>query len=325
MDEILRSETINFFNNHPDNSISFQTNNLGDLQGVQTSDGGIISPNQAITGVGVAGRLLPMKISMAVGDGADLQRSTFTMLIAPETWNEGKTNAFQHEYTRKGWVIQLWGPNQDTISSTGKTGSFMTSSGLDYYRRHQSLGFLNFLAFVSAYRNNGYTFMDPMNTTSLSRVISTVHGVEISFDNSTLLGHFNNFTIDEDDEHPYLFNYNFEFIAGVLSGTTNEVRGHFLPIPTGNSVPTNTSPPLVNNTSRSINLSPVAPDLSSTSVTTVPLQAQDNSVVRSIWEQKTGLSWSSATSFTDGSAAGNAKLLQLLLSGQWNSITEDFS
>jgi hypothetical protein len=341
MDQVVQAQTSDFLTVHPDNSLSFQINDIKDLQNITSSNGDVIAPNQALTGVDPrkqSGRILPMQISMAGNNSAitnlsanfgldlsapSLKRITFTMLIAPEVWNQGKVNSFQHEYTRKGWVIQLWGPNQDTISSTGKTAAFMTSGqGTDYYTRYRSLSFLNFLATIDAYRNNGYTFLDPLATTSLSRVISTVHGVEISYDNNIMLGHFNNFTIDEDEEHPYLFNYNFEFIAGVLCGTHSEVRGHYVPIPASTEAQgPGQGPVLVDN------VYPIS--VSGTTSSPSYQFPTDNNTVQRLWALKTGgapYSVAVNSGFTDGSIEGNASLMSILIdpSTTWDPNTGSF-
>jgi len=57
-----------------------------------------------------------------------------------------------------------------------------------------------------------------------------VHGVEVAYDNQIFTGHFNNFTLDEAADRPFLFDYNFEFVCSTLDDDFNEVRGHFLPI-----------------------------------------------------------------------------------------------
>jgi len=175
---------------------------------------------------GAAPAILPMKVSTISSDPK--KRVEFILLINPEYWNHSKTNSYQTTYTRNGWAVQLWGANQDTISSTGKTAAMMSpGAGLDNFNRNISLSYLNLLSFISAYRSNGYEFEDFINTDALTRVVKIVHGVRISYYNDTYMGHFNNFTVDEDDEHPYLFNYNFEFIISTLSDNEPEVRGHY--------------------------------------------------------------------------------------------------
>lgn len=188
---------------------------------------GISAPDSAISGA--LQPAIPMYISLADKKNKKLQ---FMMLINPANMTHGKTSTVSAAYTRKGFVTQMWGPNQDLITSTGKTAAFMVEgSGLTNLARRRSLAYANFLAFVFAYRNNGYLMLDPTKLDAiLTRVINVVHGVEIAYDNQIFTGHFNNFTIDEAAERPFLFDYNFEFVCTTLDDNYDEIRGHYLPI-----------------------------------------------------------------------------------------------
>jgi hypothetical protein len=173
---------------------------------------------------------LPMTLSTTDVNGNRIQ---ITLLINPSSVNHGKTSSTNATYTRGGFVTQLWGPNQDLITSTGTTAAFMVEgTGLTAVSRTRSFAYKNFLALLYAYRNNGYSFVDPSASSSaLTRVIGVMSGVEMSYDNQIFMGHFNNFTIDEVAEKPFLFDYNFEFVTSSLSNDYSEVRGHFSPIP----------------------------------------------------------------------------------------------
>ena len=139
---------------------------------------------------------LPMTITVPDTKGNEL---SFTMLINPENMNHGKTNATYYNYTRKGYITQLWGPNQDLITATGKSAAFyIEGQGLTDIGQRKSLGFHNFMSLVAAYRNNGYQILDIMNLQSFYiRVINTVPGIRLTYDGQEYLGHFNNFTIDD--------------------------------------------------------------------------------------------------------------------------------
>jgi hypothetical protein len=191
------------------------------------SVGGSLAP---VTGVMPA--LLPMTI--ATSDVTGERRVEFTMLVNPANVNHGKTNSTYSSYTRSGWVTQLWGPNQDLLTGTGSSVAFMVEGeGLTSFLRRRSIGFQNFMALMKTYRNNGYMLIDPTKLNTLTRVISLVHGIEITYDNQVMMGHFNNFTLDENADNPYTFNYNFEFVCSTLSNDYAEVRGHFKQIPVG--------------------------------------------------------------------------------------------
>jgi len=279
--------------------------------------------HRALTGAAAA--ILPMQIATGkmVRDenGKEtLERISFTMLINPETWNLGSTNASQSAYTRDGWVPQLWGPNQGTISSTGRTAAFMTpSTGLDYYNDQLSFGYLNFLALISAYRNNGYIFQDMLGVNELTRVIKTVHGIQILYDGQTFCGHFNTFTIDEVEETPFVQNYNFEFIISTFSGSEYEVRGHYKQLPTEGQ---NLSKGTANDPSKIVFAGdPYVKGTKNNSV--IPRPVNDQTTIK-LWTLKTGLPWGDARSFTDWTVQGNLALRKRLLSDEWDPETKTF-
>ena len=249
---------------------------------------------------------LPMTISTV---GKDEKRVSFTLLINPETWNEGQPYLYQSTYTRSGWVPQLWGPNQNNISSTGRTAAFMSpAAGLDNFARSTTFGYLNFLSLLATYRNNGYKFEDFTHISELTRVVKYVYGVQIEYDGNIISGHFNNFTLDEMEESPFIFNYNFEFISTVLNGSEYELRGHYRYLPSDEKISDDlqlVSDPYVNK--------PNYPREPYKSVIP-PKNIDDRTTIR-LWEIKTGRPWSDAFLYnqTDGSVQGNLKLRQKLL------------
>ena len=172
---------------------------------------------------------LPMRISIPNTHGDEM---TLTLLINPENMNHGKSQSMNTSYTRKGYVTQYWGPNQDLITATGKSAAFMAvGEGLTNVATLKTLGFHNIMALIAAYRNNGYQIVDRIDLQSLfTRVIEVIPMVKLSYDGQEFLGHFNNFTMDDLAETPFIFNYNFEFVVSVLSLNDSEVRGHYLPL-----------------------------------------------------------------------------------------------
>jgi len=222
--QLTRNQTSNFLrNSQGTNSFSFVPNFATNLEPM-------------LTGAGEP--IIPMRIMTL---GKNQQPIDVTLLISPENQNHAKTNSYQVAYTRTGWVTQLWGPNQDTLSSTGKTAAWMNPGiGLDNFQKESTFAYLNFISIVSAYRTNGCLFMDKFSVDNFTRVIDTVSGVHIMFDNQDFMGHFSNFTLDEDDEHPYIYNYNFEFIISALDGDESEIRGHYKRLPVSTDDPTAT-------------------------------------------------------------------------------------
>lgn len=199
---------------------------LRDVEAFNTADN--YSKDEGISGARNA--ILPMTI--AIGGPQRGQRIQFTMLINPYTMNQSKTASVFNSLTRKGYVSQIWGSNSDLISATGTSAAFMVSGeGLTTEGRRRSFAYANTMALLYAYRNNGYELVDPtVLEKSFTNVIHVVSGVEITYDSHSYMGHFNNFTLDENAEKPYLFDYNFEFVISSLSDDYNEVKGHFVPI-----------------------------------------------------------------------------------------------
>lgn len=314
----MRTETGNFLRKVPNNNNSFNFQTESEFLSL-ISDSLSLNDRQQKALTGAAPAILPMQIvtSRVISNGKGqeaVERISFTMLINPDSWNHGKTFLTQAAYTRRGWAPQLWGPNQDTISSTGRTAAFLSPTiGLDTFRNGLTFSYLNFMSLVGAYRNNGYQFQDYRALNQMTRVIKTVQGVQIMYDNEIYMGHFSNFTIDEVEESPYVQNYNFEFIISALTGSEFEVRGHYRPIPLsdaqmdiGTSADPNTivfaSDPFLKGSSNPV---------------VIPTYTQDVTTMR-LWERKTGRPWSDAFAMglTDGSSTSNAKLLAKLLKGE---------
>ena len=233
----IRRETDAFLDGVPTSSYSplqrasinqtLELLNLSPLAVYSSEPGAVPSqPEPALTGALAAS--LPMMLSVSDSNNRAL---IFTLLINPATMNHGKTGSVFFSYSRTGYISQMWGPNQDLITSTGSTAAFMVEGeGLTAVARRRSFGLLNFLALVGTYRNNGYELVDPTALRGpLTRVINKVHGVEMYYDGATFMGHFNNFTIDELADSPFVFKYNFEFVISSLSANYNEIKGHFEP------------------------------------------------------------------------------------------------
>lgn len=226
----VRAET-DIFLNDVQGSSSFQPQNLGATPYDNPAVREAVSREPSLTGA--AQPYMPMTVAVPREDETRLE---FTMLVNPENINVGRVHAVNLAYTRNGYVDQVWGPNQAVLIGTGKTAVFMVpSAGVTNFYKKQSFAFLNFMALVSAYRNNGYVLFDPTqdNTTAKlmeTRVAHVVSGLELTYDGNEWMGHFSNFTIDESESSPFMFNYNFEFVASTSSFDYNEVRGHFVPM-----------------------------------------------------------------------------------------------
>lgn len=228
-------ETNDFLSRITTTTNSAVTGNLNAIPALgDVNPAGVVGGNRPVTGA--VDPLIPMIFRMADENGNPI---SFTLLVNPESLNHGKTASSQAIYTRKGFVIQLWGPNQDTFSATGRTGGFIVDGpGYSSIGQRKSVAFKNLMALIAVYRNNGYDYFDPFKGETdrnfTSRVINVVKGIELYYDGCTMMGHFNNFTLDNDAERPFSMNINFEFVVSNLNAGADdgysEIYGHFLPI-----------------------------------------------------------------------------------------------
>jgi len=231
----IRRETDNFLDQFPSSLYApfagiKNEDVLSDLDigpFLQASSALGLSQDPYLTGASTA--CLPM--TFRIIDKTGSVALEFTLLVNPSSMNHGKTSTVGASYTREGYITQMWGPNQDLITASGSSAAFMVAGiGLTAVGRRRSFGFLNFTTLLATYRNNGYLLGDPTLESGLTRVVNLVTGVELTYDNQSYMGHFSNFTIDENADSPFRFNYNFDFVVSMLSKNYNEVRGHFASI-----------------------------------------------------------------------------------------------
>lgn len=154
---------------------------------------------------------------------------SLTLLINPEDLTIGQSTVAANAYTRRGWVTNIWGRQQMTISGSGSTaGFYVEGEGLSNFNRRNSLGFINFQTLVALFKNNGYYFHTDSNDTTLfrdsSRVIGVMDQIKIDYDGTSYVGSFSTFSFDDVAEMPYRMTYNLEFIASGLKGDLFE--GH---------------------------------------------------------------------------------------------------
>ena len=125
--------------------------------------------------------------------------------------------------------------------------------------------------------------------------------------------------MDEDDEHPLILNYNFEFIITSLTGDESEIRGHYKKLPISSKkdsdIGTGNQLEIISDVyTREPSLSLMAP------------KPVDDRTTQRLWEIKTGLPWSIALqhNLTDGTVQGNLKLRNELYSKTWDPTQHKF-
>jgi hypothetical protein len=154
---------------------------------------------------------------------------SLTLLINPEDLTIGQSTIAANSYTRRGWVTNLWGKQQTTISGSGSTaGFYVQGEGLSNFSRRNSLGFINFQTLIALFKNNGYYFhTDQKDNTYFkdsSRVISVLDQIKIEYDGTSYVGSFSTFSYDDVAEMPYRMTYNIEYVSSGLKGDIFE--GH---------------------------------------------------------------------------------------------------
>ena len=113
----------------------------------------------------------------------------------------------------------------DTLTCSGKTAMFYSSTGLTTDNARDSLGYRNFDSLVQIYRNNGRNYVSrPKNVSPLvtggNGIIKSVGRVIIAYDDVIYRGCFDSLSIDENDAQPFNFDFNFQFTVS----ETNDVR-----------------------------------------------------------------------------------------------------
>lgn len=181
----------------------------------------------------------PFTISIHKADGRGGSTGedliSLTLLVNPSDIQIGNVYISSNNYTRKGWVSTLWGPQQSTISSNGSSPGF-------YYRdqrgttitnrdRKESEGFINFLSLVSIFKNNGANFLKQESENDLfksgyTRIINVMDSIKIFYDGSEYLGEFISFTLEETAIEPYRLTYSFEYVINGISADSAFMEGH---------------------------------------------------------------------------------------------------
>jgi len=138
------------------------------------------------------------------------------LLINPETLDL----KFAHKVTEQrvrwtdrkqsGYILHTHHDELDMMSASGKTAMFYTDKGLTSYNRKDSLAWENIQKFIAIYRNNGMNFNSTPGRRG-SSVIDSVGRVLITYDGSIYKGSFESLTINETDEKPFNFDFNFEY------------------------------------------------------------------------------------------------------------------
>jgi len=106
----------------------------------------------------------------------------------------------------------------DVMTCSGTSAMFYSANGLTVAARKDSLGYRNLKSLIEMYRNNGRNYITrPGNSAILSQVnggdgvIKSVGRVIVAYDDVIYRGAFDTFRLEETDQKPFNFTFNFQF------------------------------------------------------------------------------------------------------------------
>jgi len=180
---------------------------------------------------------------LANGNPYPAEAGIFSFLVNPATMSVTRTTVDAQSLTREGWQFGVWGEDMVQISLSGQTAGQYFSAGLTDAYQPFSESYRNLTQLVMVYENNGYWFEGeelgegPLSTPDFTRRRIKMHqDVELVVGNFFWSGMFDNLTVSQDAEKPFLANFTITFIAWKerfrpdspwLDSIHNEVeRGH---------------------------------------------------------------------------------------------------
>jgi len=139
----------------------------------------------------------------------------FILYVNPQdrTWNF--TKLVSSHYTRRKWKIEFYGDELERHDFTGKTGAFYTEeTGLTRFGRRDSENYQNFMKLLEMYKSNAVIPMYNNSTDFKPKTwIEDVGYVILNYDDCSFQGRFEQFSVTENAEYPFLLDYNFSMIV----------------------------------------------------------------------------------------------------------------
>lgn len=109
--------------------------------------------------------------------------------------------------SRAGWIDEFWGEELDTLAVDAVSGGFYSdSSGYASYTENKSTSeaFKRLEKIVKAYREAGIAFDD-------KNFVKDFQPVEFHFDRFIYYGFFENLTLEDTADKPFMMNFSFTF------------------------------------------------------------------------------------------------------------------
>lgn len=157
---------------------------------------------------------------LTVEDMPDPNKSAyFKFLINPSQVSVNKQTMDVQSLTKGGWQIGVQGEDFTTLTVQGKTPGRYFFNGLTDYYAEYSMSYRNLADLELLVENNGCWFEGeqvnegPLAASSLRRRIKMHQDIELTAGEFVWTGMFENLTISEDAETPFLANFSFSFVA----------------------------------------------------------------------------------------------------------------
>lgn len=175
------------------------------------------------------------------GGNKALEGQVLTLIIPPSAFSLNSSQVVDAQFTREGMLPTLWGAGQLTISASGLSPAFISStyglagprtnsSALVPVSRTDTLGYKHFMSLVALFKSNGYQRLYSTEDSYRpagkmgSRIVHVLDAVIISCDGTEYFGHFNSFSVEVSAANPFRFSYSFEYTASGIKGDYAE--GH---------------------------------------------------------------------------------------------------
>lgn len=197
------------------------------------------SPKQGVAKVGLPGSAISTisgnsALDTAKASAKPKRRSLIpplVLLVNPSDFTISARKVVNETYAKRGWIVEHWGEELDSISVSGRTGGFYVGnfffekkSGLTRLNAINSAAYQNIMALYLIYKNNGYNYEKQFDR----RRINTVGTIRMYYDWTTYYGSFRSFRLTEDAESPFQFSYTFEFVPRAWIKSMRPFAGAFL-------------------------------------------------------------------------------------------------
>lgn len=191
--------------------------NTGRTSLVQTEDFNTVSAMSPFVDYVVI-RLLHRGID-STGNASAAPPAVYRFLINPSQMQVNRTTLDVQSMSRAGWQIGVWGEDAVQINLSGKSaGQYWAFGNTDQYQEYTE-SYRNLMQLQMVFENNGYWFEGeqlnegPLASDFLRRRIKMHSDVELIVGNFIWSGMFDQLTISQNADEPFLMSFNLSFVA----------------------------------------------------------------------------------------------------------------